>query len=111
MNRMSRCLALAIVALPLALTGAFADEAEVYNLVMNKDGFTPDRIEIPADKKVLLAIDNQDDGAEKLNFMVTREKVLSGASKTRVFIGPLEPGEYKFVGIYHPNRAFVVIAR
>lgn len=111
MNRVSRCLAIVVMALPLAGTSALADDASSYNLVMNKDKFTPDRMEVPAEKKISILIDNQSGESEKIYFMVNHERVLPASEKTKVFIGPLDPGEYKFVGNYHPDRTFVIVAR
>ncbi|KIL99093.1 MAG: cupredoxin domain-containing protein [Magnetospirillum sp.] len=111
MNGMTKHLTLAVMALILAASSAFADEIGVYNLTMSKEKFLPERIEIPAETKVSIMIDNQGDATEKLNFLVNHERVLPGGKATRLFIGPLEPGEYKFVGIYHPERSFIIIAK
>jgi hypothetical protein len=39
--------------------------------------------------------------ARRLN----REKVIAGKSQATIFIGPLKPGEYKFVGEYNEKTA------
>lgn len=77
-----------------------------YNLTLKDHLFFPSRIAIPAGKKVKLVIDNQDDTPEEFDsFSLNREKVIFAHSKTYIFIGPLKPGEYEFVGEYNPNSA------
>jgi len=63
-------------------------------------------IEIPANTKVKLFIRNLDPTAEEFeSYELNREKVISGQSKTVIFIGPLPPGEYPFFGEFFPKTA------
>ena len=57
--------------------------------------FYPSEIVIPADTKIKLLITNLDPTPEEFeSYELNREKVISGNSKTVIFIGPLPPGEY-----------------
>jgi hypothetical protein len=77
-----------------------------YQLVLKDHLFFPSRIMIPAGKKVKLIIHNQDSTPEEFDsFSLNRQKVIFANSKTYIFIGPLQPGEYDFNGEYNPNSA------
>ncbi len=100
------------VALFTALTTAtaFAAGEPEFHLVLDKHKFTPDRIEVPAGKKVKLLVENRDaTPAEFESETLKVEKVVAGKGKAVVFIGPLKPGEYKFVDEYNEKSAFGVI--
>ena len=87
-----RILAAVLLALPLT---AFAADEPVFNLTLENHKFTPDRIEVPAGKKVKFVIDNKDATPEEFESEVLKiEKVIPGKSKGTVFIGPLKAGEY-----------------
>lgn len=68
--------------------------------------FLPSEIVIPADTKIKLLITNLDPTPEEFeSYELNREKVISGNSKTVIFIGPLSPGEYPFFGEFYPKTA------
>ncbi|MDX2465535.1 MAG: cupredoxin domain-containing protein [Porticoccus sp.] len=68
--------------------------------------FFPAVIEIPANTKVKLLINNLDPTAEEFeSYELNREKVISGNRKAVVFVGPLPPGEYPFFGEFYPKTA------
>jgi len=104
MNR----LAAALVA-SLSLSVLAAGEPEL-SLVIENNKFTPDRLEIPANKKVKINIENKDSAAEEFESHDLKiEKVIPAKSKGVVWVGPLKPGEYKFVGEFHEKTAKGVI--
>ncbi len=79
---------------------------EPYKLVIKDHRFIPDSLEVPAGKRVKIAVHNQDSTAEEFeSYELNREKIISGNSVGMVFIGPLEPGSYPFFGEFHPNTA------
>src|SRR3954467_8364821 len=103
---MLRLIAAAFLATSL---GAIAADADI-NVVIENHKFTPDRIEVAAGKKVKLVIDNRDASAEEFESHDLKiEKVVPGKSKGIVFVGPLKPGEYKFVGEFNEKTAKGVI--
>ncbi len=90
--------------------GAFAAGEPELGVVIENNRFTPDRIEVPAGKKVKVNIENRDATAEEFESNELRiEKVIPGKGKGVVYVGPLKPGEYKFVGEFHEGTAKGVI--
>ena len=106
---MKRLIATAFTA---AALGAFAADGDI-TVVIENHKFTPDRIEIPAGKKVKLGIDNRDATPEEFeSHSLKLEKVIPGKSKGIVFVGPVKAGEYKFVGEFNEKTAKgVIVAR
>jgi len=77
-----------------------------YHIQLKDHLFFPSQITIPANQKVKLVIDNQDNTPEEFDsFSLNREKVIFANRKATIFIGPLKPGEYDFFGEYNPNTA------
>jgi hypothetical protein len=95
-----------------ASLAAFAAEGEL-TVVIENHKFAPDRLEVPAGKKMKLTVDNRDATPEEFESNDMRiEKVIPGKSKGVVWMGPLKPGEYKFFGEYHEKTAQgVVVAK
>ena len=72
--------------------------------------FHPAEVEIPADTKVKLLIDNQDDTPEEFDsYDLNREVLIHPNSKTSFYIGPLSAGRYKFEGEFSPETAQGVV--
>lgn len=77
-----------------------------YHLSIKNHLFYPERLIIPANKKVKLVISNNDTQVEEFDsFDLNREKVIFPKQKAYIFIGPLPAGEYSFFGEYHPHSA------
>lgn len=94
----------------LTATTAHAAESDAFNIVIKDHIFTPSEITVPAGKKILLNIDNQDPTPEEFeSHELHREKIIKGNSKAVIAIGPLEKGEYKFVGEFNEKTAKGVI--
>lgn len=94
-------LLLTLLLLPLT---AFADNE--YKLVIENHQFSPSEIAIPAGKKIRLHIENRDGTPEEFDsHALNREKVITGNSTSLVFVGPLEPGRYPFMGEFHADTA------
>ncbi|HEX4781738.1 MAG TPA: cupredoxin domain-containing protein [Usitatibacter sp.] len=98
---------LLVLALLVALPVLAADDIA---LTIENHKFSPSRIEIPTGRKVRLMIENKDAAAEEFDSSDLRvEKVIPGKAKAPVFVGPLKPGEYKFMGEFNPATAQGVI--
>lgn len=99
------------VVLSLFLLPAIAFGADVEQTLTIKDHrFNPAEVRVPAGKKVKLTIDNQDSTAEEFeSHELNREKVIPGNSKGVVFIGPLNPGRYPFMGEFNSKTAQGVV--
>src|SRR5256885_16331462 len=90
--------------------GALAAGEPEFNLVIEGHKFAPDRIEVPAGKKVKLLVENKDGTPEEFESSQLKiEKVIPGKSKATIWVGPLKAGEYKFVGEYNAKTAQGVI--
>lgn len=102
MMRFSRLAILLAVLAHLPLQAA----TPVFEIEIRDHLFFPSEITIPADTKVKLLIHNMDPTPEEFeSYELNREKVISGNSKTVIFIGPLPPGEYPFFGEFYPKTA------
>ncbi|NDC09899.1 MAG: cupredoxin domain-containing protein [Oxalobacteraceae bacterium] len=72
--------------------------------------FSPAEVRVPAGQKVKLVIDNQDATAEEFESAeLNREKIIAPKSKASVWIGPLKPGKYPFIGEFNQATAQGVI--
>ena len=98
---------LAVVA-ALAVLGAnpaFAADDE-FKIVIENHKFEPSEVIVPAGKKVKLVIENRDATPEEFeSHSLNREKVIAGKATATIFIGPLKPGSYPFVGEYNEKTA------
>ncbi len=88
------------------VTPLFADELPNFQL-MTKDGrFSPEKIEIPAGKKIKLIVRNEGTEPEEFESRdLNREKMVMPGKSVEIFIGPLKPGVYGFYGEFHPKTA------
>ena len=101
------CLAwIVFVASPAA---SAADDLEM-TLVIKDHKFLPTELKVPAGRKIKLIVDNQDSTPEEFeSHSLNREKVIAARSKGTIFIGPLKPGNYPFVGEFHEATAKGVV--
>ena len=103
---MNKFAAVLLLALPLA---AFAADGE-FRLVIENHRFAPERVEVPAGRKVKLVVENRDATPEEFeSHVLNREKVIPGKSSATIYIGPLKAGEYPFVGEFNEKTAKGVI--
>jgi len=85
---------------------AMAGDMPVFTLKIKNHKFDPEVITLPAKTKVKLIVINQDPTPEEFESNeLHREKVIQGNSQGVVFIGPLEPGSYPFIGEFHQDTA------
>jgi plastocyanin len=96
----------------LGASPAFAADDE-FKIVIENHKFEPSEVIVPAGKKVKLVIENRDATPEEFeSHLLNREKVIAGKATATVFIGPLKPGSYPFVGEYNEKTAHgTVIAK
>ncbi len=97
-------------ALCIALATSSAVAADEFALTIKDHRFEPAELRVPANKKVKLVITNKDGSAEEFeSHALNREKVVPPGGTITVFIGPLKPGRYPFVGEYHEKTAQGVV--
>ncbi len=100
----ARLLAPALLCLLLAAPARAADDE--FKLVIENHKFEPAELVIPAGKKVKLIVENRDPTPEEFDsHALNREKVIAGKSTATIFIGPLKPGSYEYVGEYNEKTA------
>ena len=81
-----------------------------FTIQLREHRFTPSEIKVPAGTKVKLIIENQDPTPEEFDsFALNREKIVFANSKGIVFIGPLKPGRYEFIGEFNQESAKGVV--
>jgi len=89
----------------VATARARADDGN-YTFAIKDHRFEPPSLEIPAGKKVKLVLKNLDATAEEFDSDdLHREKVIPAGGEGVIFIGPLSPGIYRFVGEYNQATA------
>ena len=77
-----------------------------FRIVIENHKFEPSEVIVPAGKKVKLVIENRDATPEEFESpSLNREKVIAGKTTATIFIGPLKPGSYPFVGEYNEKTA------
>jgi hypothetical protein len=89
------------------IAGAPAARADdLPTLVFRNHRFEPSRIEVPAHQKFKLQVKNADDTADEFESAdLNREKLVTAGQTVTIFLGPLDPGEYKFFGDFHQDTA------
>lgn len=99
----------ALISMSLMGSAAFAVEPEVL-LIIKNHRFEPPELKVPAGQRVKLVVHNQDSTAEEFeSHDLNREKIVPAGAKASIFIGPLKPGRYSFVGEYNEATAKGVV--
>ena len=98
-----------LIAASLLPALAIAAEPE-FTLAIKDHQFSPSELKVPAGQRVKLIVHNQDNTAEEFeSHSLNREKVIAPNAKATIFVGPLKPGRYPFVGEFHEKTAKGVI--
>ena len=111
LGRPHRVRVVAVAALLAVLVGAPAARADdPIQLEFRQHRFIPERVVVPAHVKFRLLVKNSDDTADEFeSTQLNREKLVPPGQTVTVFLGPLEPGEYKIFGDFHPDTAHGVL--
>ncbi|HEX2668371.1 MAG TPA: cupredoxin domain-containing protein [Gammaproteobacteria bacterium] len=105
---MIRRAALATALFAFAALPALADGP--IRIEIRNQAFAPAEIHVPAGVKVQLLIVNDDDlPAEFESTDLSREIVVPGHREVKLFIGPLDPGRYRFFNDFHQQSEGWVI--
>ena len=92
-----------------AAAPALAAESQAL-LVIKAHRFEPAELRLPANQRVRLVVHNQDPTPEEFeSHQLNREKIVPPGAKVSIFVGPLKPGRYPFVGEYNEATAKGVI--
>lgn len=93
----------ALLLIPLATASA---ETPTFEISIKDHVFEPKSVEIPSGTKAKLIVHNLDATPEEFeSYDLNREKIVPGGGKISLFVGPLEPGEYKFFGEFNEATA------
>jgi hypothetical protein len=105
-------LCLLLVAAPVC-GAARADDAAKYRIEFNDGVFEPRRLEVPANKKLVIEVVNKGQGpAEFESKQLGKEKVIAPGGSTTLSIRALDPGEYDFFDDFHPDaKPAVLVAK
>lgn len=89
----------------LSNTTSFASETE-YLIQIKDHKFMPSNLEIPANKKFNLVIENLDKTLEEFESDdLKKEKLVGAGKKITIPVNALKAGEYKFYGDFHQKTA------
>ena len=101
-----RLTAMLLTLMPLGTAVAADAEPLTFRIVISEHEFQPAELQVPANVKVKLVIENRDATPEEFeSYELNREKVVSGNATITVFVGPLEKGRYAFFGDFHQDSA------
>ena len=79
-------------------------------LVIENHRYIPSELLVPAGKKIKLRIENRDASPEEFeSHDLNREKLIAGKSSITIYIGPLKPGRYAFIGEFNEKTAQGVV--
>ena len=86
---------------------SFAVAADLeLSLVIKNHMFEPSELKVPANQRIKLNIQNLDKTAEEFeSHSMKKEKVIPAGGKAVIFLGPLKPGIYEFIGEFNPKTA------
>jgi plastocyanin len=81
-------------------------EIQEFYIEINNHKFHPDIIQAKAGTKIRLIVKNNDSIAEEFESTdLNREKIIAPYQSVKIILAPLNPGDYKFFGEFHPNSA------
>ena len=98
-----------------ALISAFGGDVRAaaepeFLLVIREHRFEPAELKVPANQRIKLVVHNQDPSPEEFDsHALNREKVVPAQTKVTIYLGPLKPGRYAFIGEYHEATAKGVV--
>jgi Cupredoxin-like domain len=106
----SRRIAAALGAVLLFGQPALAGGATTLQITIKDHKFDPAELHVHANNPTILIITNADATSEEFDSTALGvEKVLLGGQKGAVWLRPLAPGSYAFMGEYHPDTAKGVV--
>lgn len=87
-----------------------AEELRSFEVVARDGRIAPERLEVPAGRRVKLALKNEGKGPiEFENLDLRVEKVLAPGASSFVVLPSLKPGSYRFVDEFHPDTGTLLI--
>lgn len=85
-------------------------EPLVFSIVIKNGRITPARLEVPAGRKIKLAVKNEGPGPSEFeNLSLRVEKVLAPGASSFLVIHPLKPGTYRFIDEFHQTTSEMLL--
>ena len=108
----SRFAPLVLAGLLVTASAALAEDPVSQQLIIANQRFSPQTLPLASATKVKLVIHNQDAlPAEFESYDLSREIVVPGHSQVTVYLGPLQPGCYRFFNdFYQAAEGWVVVS-
>jgi heme/copper-type cytochrome/quinol oxidase subunit 2 len=98
-------LAVGAISLP-----AWADEPVRIEVTIKNHRFSPAEIHVPSGKRAELHVMNADTTAEEFDSSALKvEKVIAPGMAATIYLRPLAPGRFPFMGEFHPDTAKGVV--
>jgi plastocyanin len=96
----------AAAALSITASSAALAQEQSFRLTIKNHQFEPAELQIPANTKVTLQVKNEDATPEEFeSSTLHREKVVPAGKEVNIFVGPLKPGRYEFMGDFNRETA------
>ena len=87
-----------------------ADELSQINVKLKDHRFEPAEIHVQTGKPIVLFVTNEDPTAEEFDSTALKvEKVIAAGHYATIRLRPLAPGQYPFMGEFHPDTANGVV--
>jgi hypothetical protein len=101
------CIAASVFTAVMACASVVQAADEVgRNILIEGHYFTPEVVKVPANKRIKLRVVNRDAGPEEFDSKALKvEKIIPPHGTAEIFIGPLAPGKYPFMGEFHSGTA------
>jgi hypothetical protein len=90
----------------LSMTSSVFAAGNEFLIQIKDHKFFPPILEIEAEKKFVLIVENLDQTLEEFeSHDLRKEKMIRPGKKVRIPVGALKAGEYEFVGEFHEDTA------
>ncbi|MDX2050241.1 MAG: cupredoxin domain-containing protein [Rickettsiaceae bacterium] len=81
-------------------------DMEIAEVAIRNNKFEPEEIKVSPGKKIKLIVTNYDNTIEEFeSSSLRREKIIPPGKTVNIMLAPLSPGEYSFIGEFHPETA------
>jgi len=102
----------AIAAAALLASDAYGQQAVSVSLAVRNHRFEPAEIHAPANRPIVLSIQNHDAAAIEFESVKLRvEQVIGANGRSTINLRPLQPGRYNFFDDFHPETRGTLVVQ
>lgn len=102
--------ALALLCAVVVAAPARADDPAPITVTLKDHRFQPAEIHVPVGQRAVLIVRNEDATADEFDSSALHvEKVIAPGTYAKIWLHPLGPGRYPFMGEFHPETAQGVV--